>query len=455
MQQSEDPCSPGAARGIPVWLLLLAALTAIGPLSIDMYLPSLPSIAEDLGTGAGAIQLTLSAFLVGMALGQLAYGPLSDRFGRKPPIYFGLGIYILASVGCATAGSVEALIAWRFLQATGASAGIVIGRAVIRDRTDARGGAQALSLLMLVMGAAPILAPSIGGAMLTFVGWRGIFGLLAAVAALLLIGVHTTMQETLPRDQVAPLSPRRIAGDYGRLLRRRAFIQPALCGGLAFAGMFTYITGAPHVLIDVYGVPAQQFGLVFGLNAAGLIGASQINRQLLRRHSPETILGRAIWMLPVAGLVAAGPVWLGYSSLPTVMLGLFGFITTIGFVMPNAVALALAGTSDRAGAASALTGTLQFLLGTLSGLALGLWSSTGALPLTGTMFGFALATLLLHRATLARRPIHAVERRRTTPRTDTWTGTDADLGTSPATDAGPGVQRPNAKPRDACSEPGR
>lgn len=432
MYDSSEPHSTGAARGIPLWLLLLAALTAIGPLSIDMYLPALPSIASGLDSGPGAVQFTLSAFLIGMALGQLAYGPLSDRFGRKSPIYFGLAIYIVASLACATATSVEALVAWRFVQAIGASAGIVIGRAVIRDRTDTTGAARALSLLMLVMGAAPILAPTIGSGLLTVVGWRGIFVLLAAAGALLLVGVHLAMEETLPQGRRASLNPVRIAGDYGRLLRRRRFVAPALCGALAFAGMFAYISAGPHVLIDAHGVPPQQFALVFGINAMGLIGAAQVNRRLLRNHGPDVVLRRAIWALPLAGLAAATPVWLGVEALLPLLLGLFAFVTTLGFIMPNAVALALSGTSDRAGAASALAGTLQFLLGTLGGLTLGLWGEVGAAALTGTMLVSAVAALSLHQAALGDRTVAIRERRRPVPRPDNWTGTDADLGTTPA-----------------------
>ncbi len=431
MYQSSEPDSTTAARGIPLWLLLLAALTAIGPLSIDMYLPALPAIASGLGSGPGPVQLTLSAFLIGMALGQLVYGPLSDRFGRKPPIYFGLAIYVGASLACAAATSVEALIVWRFVQAVGASAGIVIGRAVIRDRTDTTGAARALSLLMLVMGAAPILAPSLGGGLLTFVGWRAIFVLLAAAGALLLLGVHFTMKETLPSTGRASLSPIRIGGDYARLLGRRHFVAPALCGALAFAGMFAYVTGGPHVLIDGHGLAPQDFALMFGINAVGLIGASQLNRHLLRRHGPEVVLGRAIWALPAAGLAAALPVWLGIDVLAPLLLGLFAFLATLGFIMPNAVALALAGTADRAGAASALAGALQFVLGTLGGLALGAWGEIGAASLTGTMLVSAVAALALHQAALGGRPA-ARERRRPVPRPDTWTATDADLGATPA-----------------------
>ncbi|MEX1082033.1 MAG: multidrug effflux MFS transporter [Halofilum sp. (in: g-proteobacteria)] len=431
MHDHSDPDST-TASGVPLWLVLLAALTAIGPLSIDMYLPALPAIASGLDSGPGAVQSTLSSFLIGMVLGQLAYGPLSDRFGRKPPIYFGLAIYIVASLACATATSVEALIAWRFVQAIGASAGIVIGRAVIRDRTDSTGAARALSLLMLVMGAAPILAPMIGGGMLTFVGWRGIFVLLAAAGALLFVGVHVAMVETLRPGKRASLNPSRIVGNYVHLLQRRSFVGPALCGALAFAGMFAYITGGPHVLIDTHGLSPQHFALVFGVNAVGLIGASQLNRRLLRRHGPEVILSRAIWALPAAGLAAAVPVWFGVETLLPLLLGLFAFLATLGLIMPNAVALALAGTSDRAGAASALAGALQFLLGTLGGLSLGLWDEVGAAALTGTMLVSATAALALHRAALGKRPALR-ERRKPMPRPDTWTATDADLGATPAT----------------------
>lgn len=409
MADPAEPGSPAPTSGIPVWLWLMAALTAIGPLSIDMYLAALPAIGDALGNDPATVQLTLSLFLIGMTLGQLAYGPLSDRFGRKPPLYFGLVTYVLASIGCAAAASVEALIAWRFVQAIGASAGIVIARAVIRDRTDTRGAARALSLLMLVMGIAPILAPSIGSAILTTVGWRAIFGVLAALGVVLLLGMHVTMEETLPRRHVVPLRVARIVGNYAHLLGQYSFIVPALCGSLAFAGLFAYITGGPHVLIELYGLAPEYFGLAFGANALGLIGASQINRRLLRSREPDAILARALWVLPIAGLVIVLPTWLGLHSLALLLVGLFAFLSGIGFILPNAAALALAQAADRAGAASALLGALQFLLGTLAGLALGLWGDLGALALGGTMLAFAAAALVLHRATLRRWPLPATE----------------------------------------------
>jgi DHA1 family bicyclomycin/chloramphenicol resistance-like MFS transporter len=240
------------------------------------------------------------------------------------------------------------------------------------------------------------------------------------------------MTETLRPGERASLNPARIIGNYAHLLQRRSFVAPALCGALAFAGMFAYITGGPHVLIDAHGLSPQQFAFVFGVNAVGLIGASQLNRRLLRRHAPEVILGRAIWALHIAGLAAAIPVWLGVGSLLPLLLGLFAFLTTLGFIMPNAVALALAGTSDRAGAASALAGALQFLLGTLGGLVLGLWGEIGAASLTGTMLVSAAAALTLHHVALGNRPA-LPERRKPVPRPDTWTATDADMGATPAT----------------------
>lgn len=383
-------------RGIPGWLILLGMLTAIGPLSIDMYLPSFPAIVAALNTDAGGVQRTLSTFFIGLALGQLIYGPLSDRFGRKPPLYVGLALYALAALGCALAATAPSLQFWRFIQALGGCAGMVIARAVISDRCDAAGSARALSLIMLVMGLAPILAPFIGGLILQWLGWRAIFGLLAAFGIVSLIAIHFGMTETLDRHSAAPLRGRHIARNYAELLRDRQFISYTLCGGLTQAGMFTYIAGSPFVLIELYGIPAEHYGWVFGANAFGLIAAAQINGRLVGRIAPATLLARALWAPVVFGSLMAALALSGHTGLAILLPCLFGFVASLGFISPNSTAMAMQHQRARAGAASALMGTLQLSLAALASIAISAWHADNELPLTVIMAGCGIGAWLLY-----------------------------------------------------------
>jgi len=365
-------------------------LTAIAPLSIDMYLPGFPAIALSLGSDLPTVQLTLAMFLIGISLGQLIYGPISDRFGRKPPLYAGLSLYICATIVCATAHHVELLIAARFFQALGGSAGLVVSRAVIRDRTTVEEGARAFSMLLLVMGLAPILAPLMGGLLLKLAGWRLIFWALLGFAFLLVVAVHFTMPETLRRDPASRLSIRSTARNYGSLLQDRRFISCALTGAFNYGGMFAYIACSPYVLIEIYGVRSENFGLLFGLNAFGFIAASQVNARLVPRIGATGLLRRSIGFPMAAAALGLVPILLGVHSLPLFMLSLFCFVSTLGFIGPNAMALGMAEQGHRAGAASALIGTLQFLIGTIAGIIVSAVHTDTALPLSAVMglFGF-------------------------------------------------------------------
>jgi len=386
--------APEAAR-FPVWLLICAALTAIAPLSIDMYLPSFPTLAQDLRVDIGQVQLTLGTFLVGLALGQAVYGPISDRFGRKPPLYAGLFLYALAAVGCALARNVEALMLWRFLQALGGCAGMVMARAVIRDRLDAKESARAFSSLMLVMGLAPILAPMLGGAVLAVLGWRAIFWVLACAGGLILLLVHLRMEESLAQHHATPLRLGTVAKTYGELLRNREFLGYSLSAGFGQAGMFAYIAGSPFVLIELHGIAASHYGFVFGTNALGLIAMSQVNARLVHRHSPDAVLGRALLAPCAAGLALAAAAMAGVLGLPVLLAGFFVFIGALGCITPNASALALGHQGHRAGSASALMGTLQFSLGTMAGAAVSLWRDGTALPLAVVMAACGLGAVAM------------------------------------------------------------
>ena len=340
-------------------ILVLGLIAALGPLSIDMYLPALPRIAGSLGATQASVQLSLSAYFLGLSMGQLAYGPLADRLGRRRPLIAGLLLYVVGSAGCALAPTIESLIAFRFLQALGGCAGIVISRAIVRDLYAREQAARVFSRLMLVMGAAPIIAPLLGGFLAREAGWRSIFVTLAGVGLLTCAMTALTIQETLKAR--ASLRTHTMLQDYRAVLGDVTFLRFALSGGFAQAGMFAYITGSPLVFIEHYGFEDNTYAWIFGANALGLIAASQFNSWLLRTRTSEWILSRALVALGVAacGLVAAGiaggPAW-------TLLMPLFLYVSVLGLTFPNTAACALSGQGERAGSASALMGTIQFVI---------------------------------------------------------------------------------------------
>ncbi|BBK40824.1 Bcr/CflA family drug resistance efflux transporter [Allostella vacuolata] len=378
-------------------LIILGALTAFAPLSIDMYLPAFPQMEVALGTSTDAVQRTLAAFFLGFALGQSSYGPVTDRFGRKPPLYFGLGLYILASIGCALATSAEALTVLRFIQAVGACSGMVIARAMVRDLFDPKDAARAYSSLMLVTGLAPILAPVIGGLVLLWAGWSMIFWLLAAYAVLALAAVHFRLPETHPADPSRPLAFGRALADYARIIVDRRYLGYAAGGGLGMAGMFAYIAGSPFVFIDLHGIRSQDYGWLFGLNALGFVLAAQVNGRLLPAGSHERALRLAMLVQGAAAIVLVLSVATGWGGFLGIFLPIFVYVATLGFIMPNAAALAMAPHGRNAGVASALLGTLQFGLAAIASAMIGLLHDGTALPMAGTVAACGLAGLALNR----------------------------------------------------------
>ena len=370
--------------------LLLGSLTAFGPLSVDMYLPSLPAIQKDLGTSASGVQLTLAAFFAGLALGQLAYGPLSDRFGRKRPLVVGLVLYAAASLGCAFAPSIEVLIALRFVQALGGAAGVVIARAVVRDLRSGAEAARLFSLLFLVMGAAPILAPLLGGWLLLLGTWRLTFGVLGILGLVCLAVVPRALPET-GAQRPERLDLRTIGGQMRELGKDPYFVAYALTGGFSQAGMFAYIAGSPFVLIEIFHVSPQAYGWMFGANAAGLIAASQINRRLLVTRTPAHLLGRALLVAVAASGVLLVLASLHVQALPLVLVALFFFVATLGFVGPNATAVAMERHGQRAGMASATLGSGQYLIAALAAAAVGLANDGTMRPMAVVMALCALS----------------------------------------------------------------
>ena len=364
--------------------LLLGSLTAFGPLSIDMYLPSMPAIEADLHTTPSAVQLTLAAFFAGLAIAQLAYGPLSDRFGRKKPLVAGLAVYVLASLGCALAPSIGALIALRFLQAVGGAAGMVIARAVVRDLRSGVEAARLLSLLMLVMGAAPILAPLVGGWLLLLGTWRLTFGLLALLGLTCLAVIPRALPETA-KQRMDRLDLRSIGVQMRELGRDPHFVAYSLAGGFSQAGMFAYIAGSPFVIIGLFHVSPQAYGWMFGANAAGLITASQLNRRVLMASTPAGVLARALVVAMLAGACLVVLAVTRAAMLPVVLVSLFLFVATLGFVGPNATAVAMDRHGSRAGLASAVLGSAQFVIAALAAGVVGIANDGTMLPMAVVM----------------------------------------------------------------------
>lgn len=390
---TEQTASEHTGRGRSSRLvLILGALSAFGPLSIDMYLPSLPAMAGEFHAAPAAIQLTLTACVVGLGAGQLVAGPLSDTLGRRKPLLIGVAAYAVFSVACAFAPSVGTLIAFRFLQALGGAAGLVISRAVVRDVYSGTALARFFSLLMLVNGVAPVLAPLIGGQLVRFTSWRGVFVVLTVVGALLLAAAAFGLPETRPPETRTPGSLRATMRTYRGLLADRVFVGHVLAGGLGFAAMFAYISGSSFVLQDVYGLSAQYFSLVFAANAVGIVVVGQINGRLVSRFPPRTLLfvGLSVTLTAACGLLAAVLVGAGLAAiLPT----LFLVVASVGMVLPNATALALADYPETAGSASALFGVGQFVIGGISAPLVGLGGSGSALPMTIVITVMAFAAL--------------------------------------------------------------
>jgi DHA1 family bicyclomycin/chloramphenicol resistance-like MFS transporter len=384
--------------GLPGWLLLMGALTAIGPISIDMYLPAFPEMAANLGATGSQVERTLAAYLIGMASAQLIYGPLADRFGRKPPLYGALIVYILASAGCALAPTVEFLTVCRVVQAMGGAAGMVISRAVVRDHYSTQEAARALSMLMLVMGIAPILAPLVGAQVLTLAGWRGIFAVITLAGIALLIAVSRIMVESLPHEKQVALSWGHIFRTYWGLIRHRRFVAFALSGGMGSATMFAYIVASPRLFIEYFGVSPQSYGLIFGFNALSLIVGSQVSARLLKTHRPEKLLPWALLAMMSAGLSALALILIGWITMPLIMLCMMSFMFTQGFVGPNSAAMALSDQGRQLGSASAMMGTITMSCGALAGLTVSLWDMAGPAPLGWIMGGCTTLAFFLGRS---------------------------------------------------------
>jgi DHA1 family bicyclomycin/chloramphenicol resistance-like MFS transporter len=360
--------------------LIIGALTALAPLSIDLYLPALPELTRDFDASASEVQLTLTACLVGLALGQMIAGPLSDRLGRRTPLLVGLAAYSAASLACAFAEAIWVLVAFRLVQGLAGAAGIVIARAIVRDLRSGAAAARVFSYLMLVAGMAPILAPILGSQLLRVTSWNGLFVTLAIVGVALLLAVAAGLDETLPASRRRTGSWRETARTFADLLRDRVFLGYALVMGFAFGALFAYIAGSPFVIQDIYRLSPQQFGGVFALNAVGLVVCGQVNGVLVGRVAPMRLLAFGVAVSATAGLVLVAVV-LGGIGLAGILPCLFAVVSSLGFVLPNATALALTEYPHVAGSASALLGVLQFLVGAAIAPLAGVAGSESAVPM--------------------------------------------------------------------------
>jgi DHA1 family bicyclomycin/chloramphenicol resistance-like MFS transporter len=382
-------------------IVVLGALTAIGPLSIDMYLPALPQMSADLSTGPVQTQLTLTACVAGLAIGQVVAGPLSDEWGRRRPLLIGLGAYAAASLLCAVAPTVQTLVGLRLIQGAAGGAGIVIGRAIVRDLYDGVALARVFSLLMLVMGVAPILAPVFGGQLLRITHWPGVFVTLGAIGVLLCLMALLGLRETLPPERRGNGGLRGTLVTFRGLVTDWAFLGYALSSGTAFAAMFTYISGSPFVLQDIYGLSPQSFSLVFGVNALGIVLAGQVGGILAGRVPLRLLLAVGLTMQVAGGLCLVVAV-LTDIGLLGVLPALFLVVAAQGLIGPNAMALALSGRPAQvAGSASALLGLTMFTIGGTTAPLAGVAGPDTALPMALVIAALALiaaavATLRAH-----------------------------------------------------------
>ncbi len=396
-------------------IIVLGALTAFGPMSTDMYLPAFPVLARHFSASAPQVQLTVTASLAGLGIGQLLAGPVSDALGRRRPLFAGLIAFTVASALCAVAPNIYVLIGLRFIQGLGGAAGLVISRAVVRDTHEGAAIARFFSVLMLVNGLAPMLAPLLGAELLRFASWPAVFVVLTLYGAGLVAGVAVVLPETLPPDR------RRTGGlaDTGRAFRHlateRDFLGYVLSGGLAFAAMFGYISASSFVIQDVYRMSAQVYGLIFGLNALGIVVAGQLNARLVGPFGPRRMLSVMLGVHLACGLAVLAAVGVGGRTLGWLLPPLFLSVASNGFLMPNTTALALAGHANVAGTASALLGMVQFALGAVVAPLVGLGGTASALPMAIVIATASLAANLVFRTLSRRRPAERIEVPRLAP----------------------------------------
>lgn len=374
---------------------LLGALTTIAPFSIDMYLPGFPAIAKDLHTSVAEVSLSLSGFFVGISVGQLLYGPLMDRYGRKPPLYAALLLYIAASVLCVMATSLDFLVAVRVAQAVGACAATVAANAMVRDLFPVEENAKVFSMLMLILGVSPIIAPTVGSYVTSTLGWQAVFIILAAITAVILVAIFFGLPESSKPDPGYSLKPAAITRSYLAVFREPVFYTYTFTGAIAFAGLFTYLSGSPYVFMELYKVSEKEYGWIFALLAGGLILASQINRFLLKRYRSQQIVVMALIVKTFTGLLLLIAASRGWLSLPLILLLLFIYLSCLGYILPNSSALAMSPFTKGAGSASALMGAIQMGVGACVSIIVSTMQGSSMLPMALIMSVCSIMALLV------------------------------------------------------------
>lgn len=374
-------------------IVILGSLTALGPFSIDMYLPGFPAIAKDLHTDVEQVGLSLSSYFIGISAGQLLYGPLLDRFGRKKPLYAGLVVYILATWGCMLSASVENLIAVRFIQAVGSCAAAVTAMAMVRDLFPVSENAKVFALLMLVVGASPMIAPTVGGYVTNAFGWHSVFLILLLLGMAVLAAVFFFLPESYAPDPSYSLKPGPILASFRTVIKEPQFYTYAFTGAVAFSGLFAYVSGSPKVFMDLFQVSDKTYGWIFAGLSVGFIGSSQVNTMLLSRFSSQQIVRTALIAQALTGILFVVAAVNGWLSLVSTLVLLFVFLCCLGLVNPNTAALTLAPFTRNAGSASALMGALQMGTGALASVGVSMWKVHSVIPMAAIMAVSAVLAL--------------------------------------------------------------
>lgn len=376
-------------------MLILGALAALGPFAIDMYLPGFEAIAADFHTDIAHVGLTLTSYFIGICIGQILVGPLIDRFGRRVPMLVGLSLFAIAALGCALSPGLYWLVALRVLLALGACVGMVASRAIVRDLYPPDQMAKVFSTLMLVMGAAPVLAPTAGSFFSSTIGWRAIFGFLVIFSLSLLAAVYYRLPNSRPPDKSVSLEPSEVIKDYRQVIRHPDFLSYAMAGGLSMAGLFAYVSGAPLLYMKVLGLTDTQFAWLFGLNAIGFIGAAQLNQFILRYITPQRLIMISAITATTTAVILTLASLAGVVNAPLYATLIFLYMACLGPLVPNTTALALTPFKKFAGSASALIGSLQMLIAALASGAVSVLANGTALPMAATMLFCASVGLIV------------------------------------------------------------